>query len=410
MMEQDWVLSVSDLNEYVRRSLAADPMLQGLRLRGEISNFKRHSSGHWYFTLKDAQSRINCVMFRQYNMGVSLRPADGMAVIVSGSVSLYVQGGAYQLYVQAMRPDGLGSLYAQFEERKARLAREGLFDAGKKRPLPLVPRGIAIVTSPTGAVLHDIRTVSARRNPSIPLTLLPVRVQGDGAAEEIAAAIRQAGKLPGIDVIITGRGGGSLEDLWAFNEECVVRAIAESPVPVISAVGHETDVTLADFAADARAATPSMAAELAVQDRAELLARLEALRRQLGQLFLQQVLLRQQLLGTLRTRLTACHPVQRLAAQEHALATLKAGIRTAMLRRMDEAAADVARQKAKLEALGPMAVLGRGYALVMRGRSPVTSAQAASKAQSLTLRFYDGVVGVRVEREKEHGGQEEGNL
>lgn len=309
-----------------------------------------------------------------------------------------------------MRPDGLGSLYAQFEERKARLAREGLFDAGKKRPLPLVPRGIAIVTSPTGAVLHDIRTVSARRNPAIPLTLLPVRVQGDGAAEEIAAAIRQAGKLPGIDVIITGRGGGSLEDLWAFNEECVVRAIAESPVPVISAVGHETDVTLADFAADARAATPSMAAELAVQDRAELLARLEALRRQLGQLFLQQVLLRQQLLGTLRTRLTACHPVQRLAAQEHALATLKAGIRTAMLRRMGEAAADVARQKAKLEALGPMAVLGRGYALVMRGRSPVTSAQAASKAQSLTLRFYDGAVGVRVEREKEHGGQEEGNL
>ena len=182
MMEQDWVLSVSDLNEYVRRSLAADPMLQGLRLRGEISNFKRHSSGHWYFTLKDAQSRINCVMFRQYNMGVSLRPADGMAVIVSGSVSLYVQGGAYQLYVQAMRPDGLGSLYAQFEERKTRLAREGLFDAGKKRPLPLVPRGIAIVTSPTGAVLHDIRTVSARRNPAIPLTLLPVRVQGDGAA------------------------------------------------------------------------------------------------------------------------------------------------------------------------------------------------------------------------------------
>ena len=412
MMEQDWVLSVSDLNEYVRRSLAADPMLQGLRLRGEISNFKRHSSGHWYFTSKDAQSRINCVMFRQYNMGVSLRPADGMAVIVSGSVSLYVQGGAYQLYVQAMRPDGLGSLYAQFEERKARLAREGLFDAGKKRPLPLVPRGIAIVTSPTGAVLHDIRTVSARRNPAIPLTLLPVRVQGDGAAEEIAAAIRQAGKLPGIDVIITGRGGGSLEDLWAFNEECVVRAIAESPVPVISAVGHETDVTLADFAADARAATPSMAAELAVQDRAELLARLESLRRQLGQLFLQQVLLRQQLLGTLRTRLTACHPCAAPggAGACPGNAEGRYSYRDAPARRMDEAAADVARQKAKLEALGPMAVLGRGYALAMRGRSPVTSAQAASKAQSLTLRFYDGAVGVRVEREKEHGGQEEGNL
>lgn len=409
-MEQEWVLTVSDLNEYVRRSLAADPMLQSLRLRGEISNFKRHTSGHWYFTLKDEQSRINCVMFRQYNMGVSLRPADGMAVIVSGSVSLYVQGGAYQLYVQAMRPDGMGALYARFEALKARLAREGLFDAGKKRPLPLVPRGIAIVTSATGAVLHDIRTVSARRNPAIPLTLLPVRVQGEGAAEEIAQAIRRAGHLPGVDVIITGRGGGSLEDLWAFNEECVVRAITESPLPVISAVGHETDVTLSDFAADARAATPSMAAELAVQDRTELRARLEALRGRLEQQLLQQVLLREQMLGRLQARLAACHPVQRLATQAHRLATARAGIQTAMLRRLDEACADVARHKAKLEALGPLAVLGRGYALVMRGRMPVTSARIAEQAQTLTLRFQDGAVDVRVEKEKKHGGEKESDL
>lgn len=409
-MEQEWVLTVSDLNEYVRRSLAADPMLQSLRLRGEISNFKRHTSGHWYFTLKDEQSRINCVMFRQYNIGVSLRPADGMAVIVSGSVSLYVQGGAYQLYVQAMRPDGMGALYARFEALKARLAREGLFDAGKKRPLPLVPRGIAIVTSATGAVLHDIRTVSARRNPAIPLTLLPVRVQGEGAAEEIAQAIRRAGHLPGVDVIITGRGGGSLEDLWAFNEECVVRAITESPLPVISAVGHETDVTLSDFAADARAATPSMAAELAVQDRTELRARLEALRGRLEQQLLQQVLLREQMLGRLQARLAACHPVQRLATQAHRLATAQAGIQTAMLRRLDEACADVARHKAKLEALGPLAVLGRGYALVMRGRMPVTSARIAEQAHALTLRFQDGTVDVRVEKEKKHGGEEESDL
>lgn len=409
-MEQEWVLTVSDLNEYVRRSLAADPMLQSLRLRGEISNFKRHTSGHWYFTLKDEQSRINCVMFRQYNIGVSLRPADGMAVIVSGSVSLYVQGGAYQLYVQAMRPDGMGALYARFEALKARLAREGLFDAGKKRPLPLVPRGIAIVTSATGAVLHDIRTVSARRNPAIPLTLLPVRVQGEGAAEEIAQAIRRAGHLPGVDVIITGRGGGSLEDLWAFNEECVVRAITESPLPVISAVGHETDVTLSDFAADARAATPSMAAELAVQDRTELRARLEALRGRLEQQLLQQVLLREQMLGRLQARLAACHPVQRLATQAHRLATARAGIQTAMLRRLDEACADVARHKAKLEALGPLAVLGRGYALVMHGRTPVTSARIAEQAQTLTLRFQDGTVDVRVEKEKKHGGEKESDL
>lgn len=410
MMEREWILSVSDLNEYVRRSLAADPMLQGLRLRGEISNFKRHTSGHWYFTLKDDQSRINCVMFRQYNMGVSLRPVDGMAVIVSGSVSLYVQGGAYQLYVQAMRPDGMGALYAQFEALKARLAREGLFDAGKKRPLPLVPRGIAIVTSATGAVLHDIRTVSARRNPAIPLTLLPVRVQGEGAAEEVAAAIRRAGRLPGVDVIITGRGGGSLEDLWAFNEECVVRAIAESPVPVISAVGHETDVTLADFAADVRAATPSMAAELAVQDRTELLAQLAALRRQLEQAALQRVLLHRQALGELRARLIACHPAQRLAAQEHRLAAVASGIRGAMTRRWEQAQAAVAQQRAKLEALGPMAVLGRGYALVLHGGAPVTSAAGASRAQRLILRFHDGAVGVRVEKENAHGNEEKSDL
>ena len=409
-MEREWILSVSDLNEYVRRSLAADPMLQGLRLRGEISNFKRHSSGHWYFTLKDEQSRINCVMFRQYNTGVSLHPMDGMAVIVSGSVSLYVQGGAYQMYVQAMRPDGMGALYARFEALKARLSREGLFDAGKKRPLPLMPRKIAIVTSPTGAVLHDIRTVSARRNPSVPLLLLPVRVQGEGAAEEIAAALRRAASLPDVDVIITGRGGGSLEDLWAFNEECVVRAIAESPVPVISAVGHETDVTLADFAADVRAATPSMAAELAVQDRAELRAQLAALRRQLAQALLQRILQRQQTLSSLRIRLTACHPVQRLAAQEHRLTALQAGIRGIMTRRMDEAQAQVARQKAKLEALGPMAVLGRGYALVLRRGAPVTSAQAARRSQALTLRFRDGPVSVRVEKESLHGSEKESEL
>ena len=409
-MEQEWILSVSDLNEYVRRSLAADPMLHGLRLRGEISNFKRHSSGHWYFTLKDEDSRINCVMFRQNNMGVSIRPADGMAVIVSGSVSLYVQGGAYQFYVDAMRPDGVGSLYLRYEALKAKLAKEGLFDAGRKRPLPLLPRGIAIVTSPTGAVLHDIRTVSARRNPAIPLTLLPVRVQGEGAAEEIAAAIRKAGTLSNIDVLITGRGGGSMEDLWAFNEECVVRAIAECPVPVISAVGHETDTTLADYAADVRAATPSMAAELAVQDRLELLGEVAALRQQLTKNMEYRLSEEAQRLAHLRTRLTGCHPAQRLAQQEHQMDKLRTRLNTAAQARVTALTASVAEYRAKLTALGPMAVLGRGYALAMHAGQPVTTAVMARQAGRMELRFQDGALNVTAEEEQTHGNKKESDL
>lgn len=409
-MEQEWILSVSNLNEYVRRSLAADPMLHSLRLRGEISNFKRHSSGHWYFTLKDEDSRINCVMFRQNNMGVSIRPADGMAVIVSGSVSLYVQGGAYQFYVDAMRPDGVGSLYLRYEALKAKLAKEGLFDAGRKRPLPLLPRGIAIVTSLTGAVLHDIRTVSARRNPAIPLTLLPVRVQGEGAAEEIAAAIRKAGTLSNIDVLITGRGGGSMEDLWAFNEECVVRAIAECPVPVISAVGHETDTTLADYAADVRAATPSMAAELAVQDRLELLGEVAALRQQLTKNMEYRLSEEAQRLAHLRTRLAGCHPAQRLAQQEHQMDKLRTRLNTAAQARVTALTASVAEYRAKLTALGPMAVLGRGYALAMYAGKPVTTAVMARQIGRMELRFQDGALNVTAEGERTHGNEKESDL
>ena len=409
-MEQEWILSVSDLNEYVRRSLAADPMLHSLRLRGEISNFKRHSAGHWYFTLKDEDSRINCVMFRQNNMGVSIRPADGMAVIVSGSVSLYVQGGAYQFYVDAMRPDGVGSLYLRYEALKAKLAKEGLFDAGRKRPLPLLPRGIAIVTSLTGAVLHDIRTVSARRNPAIPLTLLPVRVQGEGAAEEIVAAIRKAGTLSNIDVLITGRGGGSMEDLWAFNEECVVRAIAECPVPVISAVGHETDTTLADYAADVRAATPSMAAELAVQDRLELLGEVASLRQQLTKNMEYRLSEEAQRLAHLRTRLAGCHPAQRLAQQEHQMDKLRTRLNTAAQARVTALTASVAEYRAKLTALGPMAVLGRGYALAMYAGKPVTTAVMARQIGRMELRFQDGALNVTAEGERTHGNEKESDL
>ncbi|MBQ3483930.1 MAG: exodeoxyribonuclease VII large subunit [Clostridia bacterium] len=421
----EWILEVSDLNEYVRASLNADPALRSLRLRGEISNFKRHSSGHWYFTLKDERCRISAVMFRQNAMRQSIRPMDGMSVVVSGQVSLYAESGTYQIYCESMRPDGVGTLYQQFEALKAKLRAEGLFDQARKQPIPYRPRKIAVVTSRTGAVLHDIRKVSARRDPGVPLVLLPVQVQGQGAAEEIAAAIRHAGELPEVDVIITGRGGGSMEDLWAFNEEIVARAIAESPVPVISAVGHETDVTIADFVADARASTPSNAAEMAVPDRREIIDGLRGMQRHLTDAA--SALLREHrlTLTSLQRRMEGCRPEQRVAALRASAAEMRMRLnaavdaklpmlthRIAMAGMRLDSAADkrlarqeekIARMKTRLAALNPASVLERGYALVMDGDKVVTGAAQANEVSEMTLRFRDG--SVRVHREESnHGG------
>ena len=426
----EWILEVSDLNEYVRAMMNADPALRSLRLRGEISNFKRHSSGHWYFTLKDDRCRINAVMFRQNAMRMSIRPMDGMSVIVSGQVSLYPESGVYQIYCENMRPDGVGTLYQQFEALKQKLQMEGLFDQARKRPLPWRPRKIAVVTSETGAVLHDIRKVSAQRDPGVPLVLLPVQVQGVGAAEDIARAIRRAGKLPEVDVIITGRGGGSMEDLWAFNEEIVARAIAESPIPVISAVGHETDTTIADFAADARASTPSNAAEMAVPDRREIIEGLRDIRRHMNDAMQGLLREKQYELLSLRRRMETLHPEQRVMALSAQVDGLKFRLNAAMDAKLPalahrlgmagmrlDAAMDkqftrpqerLDRAKARLAALNPAAVLERGYALVMQGDKVVTSAAAANEINQMTLRFHDG--SVRVERRNEHGCEEKADL
>ena len=416
----EWILEVSDLNEYVRAMLNADPALRSVRLRGEISNFKRHSSGHWYFTLKDDRCRISAVMFRQNALRQSLRPADGMRVVVSGQVSLYPESGTYQIYCENMRPDGVGTLYQQFEALKQKLQLEGLFDQARKRPLPWRPRKIAVVTSETGAVLHDIRRVSARRDPGVPLVLLPVQVQGVGAAEEIAAAIRRAGKLPGIDVIITGRGGGSMEDLWAFNEEIVARAIAESPIPVISAVGHETDTTIADFAADARASTPSNAAEMAVPDRREIIEGLRDIRRHMSDAMAGLLRERRYGLLALQRRMEALSPEQKLTAMSSRASAMRlrlnaaldaklpllahrigmAGMRldAAMDRQISRPQEQIKRAMARLNALNPSAVLERGYALVMDGDRVITSAKTANDLNQMTLRFHDG--SAQVERRK----------
>lgn len=272
------VYTVSDITKYIKQAFVRDAILSSVYIKGEISNYKQHYSGHCYFTLKDSNATIRAVMFKSRAQFLRFRPHDGLQIIAGGQISVFERDGQYQLYVEQLLPDGVGDLSLAFQQLKERLSVEGLFDESRKRPLPMLPQRIGIVTSPTGAVLRDIVTVSKRRHPGISLTLFPVKVQGPEAPKEIARAIAVLNRLKQVDVIIVGRGGGSIEELWAFNEEEVVRSIAASEIPIVSAVGHETDYTLSDFAADRRAATPSQAAELIVPDAAELRRYVQALR------------------------------------------------------------------------------------------------------------------------------------
>lgn len=385
---QQTALTVSDLNEYVRRSLAGDPMLHGIALRGELSNFKPYASGHWYFSLKDENSRIQCVMFRQYNMALRLRPQDGMRVVLRGSVGLYVSSGSYQFYAEHMQEDGVGELFLRFNALKEKLLKEGLFDPMRKRPLPLLPRAVGIVTSASGAVLHDIKTVSGRRFPGLPLILRPAQVQGEGAAEDLARGLQEIAALPQVDVVIIGRGGGSMEDLWAFNEEILVRAVAACGKPVISAVGHETDTTLCDFAADMRAPTPSAAAELAVPDRAELLSRLVSLQGAMDQAARAQLMMKAQPLEALRHRLMIRSPEAALQSFGHRVDLAIAGITGRMAQYLQEKSAQAGAVIQKLRALGPGQTLARGYAMALKDGRAISS--VAELPEVFTLAFHDG--------------------
>ena len=279
------ILTVSEINSYIKRILQQDTMLSGVLVRGEISNFTRHSSGHLYFSLKDKTGTIKCVMFRSNAQRLQFQPAHGMQVLIGGYVAVYERDGVYQLYVEQMMPAGAGALHMAYEQLKEKLTKEGLFDAAGKRPLPFLPQKIGIVTSPTGAAIRDMVSIIRRRNPAVDIYVVPAIVQGSEGAVSICQALDVLYRQD-MDVIIAGRGGGSLEELWCFNEEAVVRKIAESPVPIISAVGHETDVTLSDFAADVRAATPSMAAELAVPVQSQLVEQLQLQERVLMQRYM----------------------------------------------------------------------------------------------------------------------------
>lgn len=398
-MAVEWSLSVSELNEYVRVKLAGDPMLRAVTVRGEISGFKRHVSGHLYFTLKDDQARVQCAMFRSQAARLGFAPADGQQVVVTGSAGLYPVSGSFQLYVETMRTEGAGDLFLRFEQLKARLAAEGLFDPALKKPLPVMPRRIGVVTSRTGAAFHDIVRVARSRNPRVEIVLCPCAVQGAGAAQEIARSIALIDARGGCDVLLVGRGGGSIEDLWAFNEEIVARAIFACQTPVISCVGHEIDFTIADFVADTRAATPSNAAELAVSDRDEALAALYQLKRRL-----QGALAAGQNQRRLRLRALGQSPYLRkggemlTARRREALNARLQRLKRAMERGKEARRGRLSLMGRALTALNPKLVLARGYACVRVGGKIVSDARGVRAGEQIAIDMYGACLYARAER------------
>lgn len=401
---KDRTLTVSQLNEYVRRTLASDPMLQNICLKGEVSNLKRHSSGHWYFTLKDMDAAINCAMFRQRVLTLRFRPENGQQVRVLGSVGLYGKTGSYQFYVDAMEPDGLGDLYLQFETLKQKLGNEGLFQQTHKKELPLLPACIGIVTSKTGAVVHDIARVAWRRYPGMPLLLCPVKVQGESAAQEIVRAIQTLDAIDSVDVIIVGRGGGSMEDLWAFNEEPVARAIFACSKPVVSAVGHETDFTIADFVADLRAPTPSAAAELVVPEKTELQQDLALLTDRLHHAAQQAVSEKRLQLTSLQNRLFALSPAQRTERMKAALESATIKMHSLFQASLTQKRHRLEQAALRLRTSGPQETMKRGYAVVLKKNSLVRSTADVQPHDALTIVMTDGIIQAEVDAIKSKEG------
>ena len=361
------VLSISQLNEYIRGKLDHDPMLGGIAVRGEISNYKVYPSGHHYFTLKDESSSLKCVMFKGNAARLRFRPDNGVKVIAMGKITVYPRDGVYQLYCTAMAMDGIGDLYAAFEQLKAKLAAQGLFDPAHKKPIPKYPGTIGIVTSSAGAAIHDMLRILRKRYPLTQVRLFPVRVQGAEAPGEIAAAIRYANYHKLADLLIVGRGGGSIEDLWAFNDERVAYAIYESEIPVISAVGHEPDVTISDFVADLRAATPSNAAELAVPDQDALLQSLDSMSMAMAASLNRQLKGARQHLDVLSKSAALQSPTGYLDQKRKTLELLQNRLVSAQSRIVDRKKQQFVANVSKLDAMSPLKVLTRGYALAHTG-------------------------------------------
>ncbi len=389
-------ITVTELNKYMKDKVAEDEFLQNVYIKGEISNFKNHYTGHLYFTLKDENSLIKCIMFKTYAARMKFMPKDGMKVVIFGTVSVFERDGVYQIYCKAMKEDGIGDLYTAYNELKQKLEKEGLFDPKYKKKIPFMPKKIGVLTSKTGAVIRDIINVSTRRNPNVYIRLLPVPVQGEGAGEKIADAIKLMNEKKLADVIIIARGGGSLEDLWPFNEEVVARAIFDSELPVISAVGHETDFTIADFVADLRAPTPSAAAELAVPE----ISKIEEM---IGNYQNRYRLALKKKVEYMKLRYEKCmqsrayrEPLQGINEKYITLDMLVKNINNSINQKITISKKDFTNVITKLDTLSPLKTLARGYSIATKNGKNIKSVKELKAGDKVNLRLTDGSVDAEI--------------
>ena len=379
-------ITVTDLNKYIKNKIDGDEMLNNVLVKGEISNFKNHYTGHMYFTLKDESSLIKCVMFKSYTTHLSFMPKDGMKVMVLGSVAVFERDGVYQIYAKAMKEDGLGSLYTAYEELKKKLEQDGLFEEAHKKKIPFMPKTIGVLTSNTGAVIRDIINVSTRRNPGV-----HIPVQGPGAAEKIAEGIKFMNENKLADVLIIGRGGGSLEDLWPFNEEIVARAIYDSELPIISAVGHETDFTIADFVADLRAPTPSAAAELAVANIDDVRETLKLYNNRYKVALKKKIELMRLSYEKCMARPAYKNPTQKINEQYMVIDMKVKALQNNMMLKLKEAKTSFVKKTAKLDSLSPLKTLTRGYSIVTEQDGKIIkSVNDLNSGEKVNLRLSDG--------------------
>ncbi|MCI9186350.1 MAG: exodeoxyribonuclease VII large subunit [Oscillospiraceae bacterium] len=391
----------TQLNQYIKGRMDTDPILSKMLVRGELSNYKMYPSGHHYFSLKDSEGTVRCVMFRGNAAALRFRPENGMQVIAAGRVSVFPRDGQYQLYCDRLTPEGAGELAVAFEQLKKKLAAEGLFDPARKKPLPRFPQKIALVTSVAGAAVRDMIRILGVRYPLAEVTLVPVLVQGEGAAQDIAAALDLVNENRLSDIIITGRGGGSMEDLWAFNEECVARAISRSQIPVISAVGHEPDVTIADFVADVRASTPSNAAELAVPDQNDLYTRLGSVQEYLRKTAAGMLGAHRQRLTFLAQNPALQNPERYFEGKRLLLDYQMQALTHALEQYVNQRRERLGRLAASLEAMSPLKVLGRGYTIAQTTQGQVVaSVRQLAPGDLVHLKWSDGAASCRVEEIK----------
>ncbi len=399
MMPTKRILSVSEVNRYIKDLISNDIVLSGLWVKGEISNFKSHYSGHFYFTIKDEKSVLKCVMFRSHASTLQFVPNDGMKVLIRGNISVFERDGQYQLYAEEMQPDGVGALYVAFEQLKVKLQSEGLFDEARKRRLPLIPGSIGVVTSSTGAVIRDIINVLSRRFYNVTIKLYPVQVQGEQAAGQIAAAVHRLNELGNVDVIIIARGGGSLEELWAFNEEIVARSIFASRIPIISAVGHETDFTISDFVADVRAPTPSAAAELVMPERTVIENRLDSLKMRLRNAITKMTSMERMTLRRFSESTAFKQPYNKIYQDRMLLDVQKRYLEKALSVLNTESRNKLSTLAARLDTLSPLNSLARGYSITrsVKDHTLVKSIQSIAVGDKLEVFLTDGLLDCVVE-------------